>query len=119
MLEILDIPLVEWALERKRDGPQACLFDEGAPIPVTNALMPPHEPRHSYERCIVCHKTFRVYRSRVLRPGGIFCTQRCFWQAWQAFRRALATGQLEDILAMPVSQEVLKTDAPATRRRQL
>ena len=26
-------------------------------------------------------------------------------------------GQLEDILEMPVSQEVMKTDAPATRRR--
>ena len=84
-----------------------------------NALMPPHEPRHSYERCIVCHRSFRVYRSQLLRPGGMFCTQRCFWQAWRAFRRALALGQLEDILEMPVSQEVLKTDAPATRRRQL
>jgi hypothetical protein len=63
------------------------------------------------------HKPFRVYRSRLLRPGGMFCTQRCFWQAWRAFRRALAKGQLEDILEMPVSQEVLKTDAPATRRR--
>ena len=57
--------------------------------------------------------------SQLLRPGGIFCTQRCFWQAWRAFRRALAKGQLEDILEMPVSQEVLRTHAPATRRRQL
>src|SRR5580698_1002531 len=28
--------------------------------------MHPHEPRHSYERCIVCHKPFRVYRSQLL-----------------------------------------------------
>jgi hypothetical protein len=91
---------------------------KGPHFPVTNALLPPpQEPRHSYERCIVCHRSFRVYRSQLLRPGGIFCTQRCFWQACQAFRRALAKGQLETILEMPVSQEVLKTDAPATRRR--
>jgi hypothetical protein len=75
---------------------------------VTTILMHPHEPRHSYERCIVCHKPFHVYRSRLLRPGGMFCTQRCFWQAWAVFRRVLANGQLETILDMPVSQEVVK-----------
>lgn len=31
--------------------------------------------------------------------------------------RALANGQLEGILSMPVCQEVLDRDAPATRRR--
>jgi hypothetical protein len=46
-------------------------------FPVTSVVMPPHEPRHSYERCIVCHKPFRVYRSRLLRPGGMFCRCRC------------------------------------------
>ena len=67
--------------------------------------MPPREPRHSYERCIVCHKPFRVDRSRLLRPGGMFGTQCCFWQAWRAFRRALAKGQLEGILEMRVPKK--------------
>jgi hypothetical protein len=34
----------------------------------------------------------------VAQTRRMFCTQRCFWQAWRAFRRALAKGQLEDIL---------------------
>jgi hypothetical protein len=47
----------------------------------------------------------------------MFCTQRCFWQAWRAFKRELAKSQLEEILETPVSQEVSKTDALPTRRR--
>jgi hypothetical protein len=56
-------------------------------------------------------------------------SQRCFWQSWKAlsrllaswswkaFSRLLASGQLEGILALPVCQEMLDRDAPATRRR--
>jgi hypothetical protein len=43
--------------------------------------------------------------------------RRYFWQSWKAFSRALASGQLEGILAMPICQEMLDRDAPATRRR--
>src|SRR5258708_29342044 len=122
MLGILDDDLVKGFLQRSAGRAGAGWLTQKEVVkrpyfPVTSVLMPPHEPRHSYELCIVCHKPFRVYRSRLLRSGGMFCTQRCFWQAWRAFRRALAKGQLEDILELPVSQEVLKTDAPATRRR--
>ena len=70
---------------------------------------------HSYQQCVVCHRPYRIFRSRVL-AGRRFCSQRCFWQCWAAFRRALASGQLEGILALPVCQEVLDPNAPATRR---
>jgi hypothetical protein len=56
------------------------------------------EIRHSFERCIVCDRPKRVYRSRLLRPGGYFCTRACFQNAWRAFRRALRSGQLKEIL---------------------
>jgi hypothetical protein len=78
---------------------------------------PRDNSRHSYERCIACGRPFLVYRSRLLQTACKFCSQRCFWQAWRAFRRALSSGQLENILALPVCQEVLDRDAPATRRR--
>ncbi len=122
MLGILDNHSVKGFLLRSKSGAEAGWLTQKEVVkrpyfPVTSVLMPHHEPRHSYEHCIVCHKPFRVYRSRLLRPGGMFCTQRCFWQAWRAFRRALAKGQLEEILEMPVSQELLRADAPATRRR--
>src|SRR5260370_22297764 len=76
---------------RIRAGAEACWLTKKEGVkrpdfPVTSALMPPHEPRHSYEHCIVCHKPFRVYRSRLLRPVGMFCTQCFFWQACRAFR---------------------------------
>jgi len=55
--------------------------------------------RHSYQRCIVCSRSYRIFRCRLL-AGRRFCSQRCFWQCWAAFRRALASGQLEGILAL-------------------
>jgi hypothetical protein len=73
--------------------------------------------RHSYERCIACGRPFFAYRSRLINSPGRFCSQRCMWQSWKAFSRALASGQLESILALPVCQEVLDPHAPATRRR--
>jgi hypothetical protein len=74
--------------------------------------------RHSYERCIACGRPFFAYRSRLQKCPGRFCSRRCFWQSWKAFSRALASGQLEGILALPVAQEVLDRD-PATRRRKV
>ncbi len=71
---------------------------------------------HSYQRCIVCGRFYMIYRSRLL-AGRRFCSRRCFRQSLAAFKRALATGQLENILALPVCQEVLAKDGPATRRR--
>lgn len=73
--------------------------------------------RHSYERCIACGRPFFAYRSRLLASPGRFCSQRCFWQSWKVFSRLLASGQLESILAMPICQEMLDRDAPATRRK--
>lgn len=70
---------------------------------------------HSFQRCIVCGRPYRIYRYRLL-AGRRFCSKRCFWQCWAAFRRALANGQLESILALPVCQEVLDRDAPVIRR---
>ena len=68
--------------------------------------------RHSYQRCIVCGRSYRIFRCRLL-AGRRFCSQPCFWLCWAALR-ALANGQLEEILALPVCQEVLDRDA---RRR--
>ena len=65
---------------------------------------------------MVCGRRYLIYRCRLLE-GRRFCSQRCFWQAWKAFRRALVNGQMEGILALPVCQEVIDRDAPATRRR--
>jgi hypothetical protein len=69
-----------------------------------------------YQKCITCGRPYMIHRYRVL-AGRKFCSQRCFWQCWKAFRRAIAAGQLENILEMPVCQEVLDRDAPAIRRR--
>jgi hypothetical protein len=73
--------------------------------------------KHFYVSCIACGRPFFAYRSRLANSPGRFCSQRCFWQSWKAFSRALASGALKDILAMPVCREALKPDAPATRRR--
>ena len=73
--------------------------------------------RHSYETWIACGRPFLAYRSRLISSRGRFCSRRCFWQSWKAFSRLLASGQLEGILAMPICQEMLDRDAPATRRR--
>jgi hypothetical protein len=73
--------------------------------------------RHSYERCIACGRAYFAYRSRLLNSPGRFCSRRCFWQSWKAFSRALASGKLESILAMPICQEMLDRDAPAPRRK--
>jgi hypothetical protein len=70
---------------------------------------------HTYQRCIVCGRWYLIYRCNLL-AGRKFCSHRCFYQSWKAFRRALANGQLENILELPVCQEVLNPDAPATRR---
>jgi hypothetical protein len=78
---------------------------------------PRDNSRHSYERCIACGRSFLVYRSRLLQTACKFCSQRCFWQSWRAFSRLPASGQLEGLLEMPIAQEVLNPDAPATRRR--
>jgi hypothetical protein len=74
--------------------------------------------RHSHPSCIVCGRQYLRYHSQLLQSSGRFCSRRCFWQSWKAFSRLLASGQLEGILAMPVCQEVLDGDEPATRRKR-
>jgi hypothetical protein len=71
---------------------------------------------HFYQRCIVCGRSYLMYRSHA-REGRRFCTRKCYWQSRKAFHRALASGQLEAILKLPVCQEVLDGDAPAQARR--
>jgi hypothetical protein len=75
-------------------------------------------PGPIYRHCITCGRPFRVWRCELLRNRAKFCTVRCYSAFRRAFSKALADGRLDHILEMPVSQEVLKTDPPATRRRQ-
>jgi hypothetical protein len=121
-LTVLASRLVKDLLQEGKGRTEAAGFEQKEMatrpyFPVTIVLMPPHEPRHTYEHVLfITSRSVSIDRG-CSRPGGMFCTQRCFWQAWGAFRRAFAKGQLADILEMPVSQEVLNTNAPATRRR--
>ena len=71
--------------------------------------------RHSYEKCIACGRVYFAYRSRLAKCTGRFCTRRCFWRSWKAFSRALAEGKLENILSLPVCQEVLHPRRAGTK----
>jgi hypothetical protein len=71
---------------------------------------------HSVQRCIACGRPYQIYRCYVIN-GRQFCSNRCHGQSRRAFYRALASGQLEGILKLPVCQEVLNGDAPAIGRR--
>ena len=57
---------------------------------------------HSYQRCIVCGRSYRIFRCRLL-AGRRFCSQPCFWQCWATFRRALAnaTGRHSGTASLP------------------
>lgn len=78
--------------------------------------IPRNGSRHTYQRCIVCGHHYLIYRCNLL-AGRKFCSTRCFHQSLAAFKRALANGQLESILSLPVCQEVINPNAPTTRRR--
>jgi hypothetical protein len=72
--------------------------------------------RHSFVRCVTCGRTYFAYHSRLRESPSRFCSQLCFRKAWAAFRRALISGQLEHILALPVCQEVIDPNVPLWRR---
>ena len=69
-----------------------------------------------YRNCIVCGRPFRIEPAEARRRASGFCTLASFWKSWRAFRRALASGLLEQILAIPVVKEWLEEDTRTARR---
>jgi hypothetical protein len=70
----------------------------------------------TYRHCIVCSRPFRTEPAELRRRASVFCTTTCYWKSVRAFRRALASGLLERILAMPVVKEWLEEDTRHARR---
>jgi hypothetical protein len=73
-------------------------------------------PGASYRNCVVCGRPFRTQKNQLLVRPSVFCTTSCYWKSWRAFRRALASGLLEQILAIPVVKEWLEEDTRTARR---
>jgi len=69
-----------------------------------------------YRNCIVCGRPFRIEPAEARRRASVFCTMTCYWKSVRAFRRALASGLLEQILAIPVVKEWLEEDTRTARR---
>jgi hypothetical protein len=74
------------------------------------------EPGAIYKQCIVCSRPFRLEQAEAQRRASAFCTTTCYWKSWRAFRRALASGLLEQILEIPVVKEWLREDTRYARR---
>jgi hypothetical protein len=72
-------------------------------------------PGAQYRNCIVCGRVFRVQPAEARRRPSAFCTISCYWKSWRAFRRALASGLLEQILEIPVVKEWLSEDTRIAR----
>jgi hypothetical protein len=73
-------------------------------------------PGASYRNCVVCGRPFRTQKNQLLVRPSLFCTTTCYWKSWRAFRRALASGLLERILAIPVVREWLEEDTRVARQ---
>ena|SRR6516164_1507352 len=69
-----------------------------------------------YRNCPVCGRVFHVEPSELRRRANMFCTRSCFHKSLRAFSRALASGQLEQILGLPVIREWLAEDTKPTHR---
>ena len=70
----------------------------------------------TYRYCIVCSRPFRTEPAELRRRASVFCTLSCFWKGWRMFRRALASGILEQMLSLPVVKEWLEEDTRTARR---
>ena len=70
------------------------------------------EPGHIFRQCALCGKTFRIFKSQLIRPRrrGLFCTNKCHAFALKLFSEGLATGRLGPILKELIA-EVLKKAA--------
>ena len=73
-------------------------------------------PAATYRHCIVCSRPFRTEPAELRRRASVFCTTTCYWKSVRAFRRALASGILEQILAIPAVKEWLEEDTRTARR---
>ena len=73
-------------------------------------------PGAIYRHCVVCGRPFRVEQAELRRRPNAFCTTSCYWKSWRVFRRALASGLLEQILAIQVVKEWLEEDTRTARR---
>jgi hypothetical protein len=67
------------------------------------------EVGHVFRQCLVCKKTFRVLKSRLVRRGwGSFCTNKWRFKAWHLFSEMLADGRLEALLKELATQDQKK-----------
>jgi hypothetical protein len=51
-----------------------------------------------YQHCALCRRPFHIYRCRLLKNNGKFCSMKCYHAALRAFSEALASDRLELIL---------------------
>jgi hypothetical protein len=73
---------------------------------------------HIHRQCLVCGRSFRVYRYRLARRNnGKFCTNQCLFAAWHLFSVALEDGRLEWLLKEGLA-ELLKEDAAKSSQQQ-
>jgi hypothetical protein len=63
------------------------------------------EVGHVFRKCLVCGKTFRVWRSQLTYRAGDFCTQKCHRIARKLFRKMLREGLLEPLLQQMIAEE--------------
>jgi hypothetical protein len=48
-----------------------------------------------YRQCIVCGRSFRVWRSELLPNRARFCTRECYNASRYLFSKALAEGRIK------------------------
>jgi hypothetical protein len=66
------------------------------------------EVGHVFRKCLICGRTFRVWRSRLTYRAGDFCTVRCFHVGLKVFSKLLKDGRFEALLEQVISEEMKK-----------
>jgi hypothetical protein len=73
------------------------------------------EVGHVFRQCLVCGRTFRVFKHRLKRRNnGNFCSNQCLFGAWHLFSAALADGRLDWLLKEGLA-DLLRKDAAASQ----
>jgi hypothetical protein len=60
---------------------------------------------HVFRNCLICGKTFRVWRSTLTYRTGDFCTVECYRLGRKVFSKLLKDGRFEAMLRQMIDEE--------------
>ena len=63
---------------------------------------------HVLRTCLICRKSFRVWRSTLTYRAGDFCTVRCFHFGLKVSRKLLKDGRFEAMRQQVIAEEMKK-----------